>query len=256
MARSAARIDGGWQEILDLLTDLGHPPDPMRTRAETAELLERHLPAMGALALAREADRAVFGPDDQPDSTAEEYWWRVRGSRRILTDSVPWHRRLLAAISPRSLCIRSRRRTQKRIRARTTAPTRTRPCDAPKRCAADTPRYATPHNPTPPHGEETSIDEGPSLMNQTRYCSTCGSLLSEEAVICGECGARYQPSPYERRATDAPGAWSQAPIPRSRVPGDRRRQEETSAIELITQESLDSKDSLDQRGSTLRHHAP
>ncbi|MGO2819306.1 MAG: transglutaminaseTgpA domain-containing protein [Brachybacterium tyrofermentans] len=118
----AARIDGGWQEILDLLTDLGHPPDPMRTRAETAELLERHLPAMGALALAREADRAVFGPDDQPDSTAEEYWWRVRGSRRILTDSVPWHRRLRAAISPRSLCIRSRRRTQEGRRARTTAP--------------------------------------------------------------------------------------------------------------------------------------
>src|SRR5690606_34625696 len=30
-----ARIDGGWQEILDLSTDLGRKPDPLMTRAET-----------------------------------------------------------------------------------------------------------------------------------------------------------------------------------------------------------------------------
>ncbi|WP_114856405.1 RDD family protein [Brachybacterium sp. YJGR34] len=77
-------------------------------------------------------------------------------------------------------------------------------------------------------------------MNQTRYCSTCGSLLSEAAAICGECGARYQPSPYERRATDAPGAWSQAPGARSRdlgAPPETAEQED--GIELITRESLD-----------------
>ncbi|ASK64991.1 hypothetical protein CFK39_03160 [Brachybacterium avium] len=78
-------------------------------------------------------------------------------------------------------------------------------------------------------------------MSQTRYCSTCGSLLSEGAVICGECGARYQASPYERRATDAPGAWSQAPMPRSR---DLGREEESTAegegVELITHDSLEA----------------
>ncbi|MGP5639377.1 RDD family protein [Brachybacterium tyrofermentans] len=85
-------------------------------------------------------------------------------------------------------------------------------------------------------------------MNQTRYCSTCGSLLSEEAALCGECGARYQPSPYARRATDAPGAWSQAPRPRSRGRGTEARPVETvAAIELISQDSLDSMDSLDRR---------
>jgi uncharacterized RDD family membrane protein YckC len=76
-------------------------------------------------------------------------------------------------------------------------------------------------------------------MNQTRYCSTCGSLLSEGAAICGECGARYQASPYERRATDAPGAWS-AP-PRQRAQGSTGRTasaSEDEGIELITADSL------------------
>src|SRR5699024_12679291 len=77
-------------------------------------------------------------------------------------------------------------------------------------------------------------------MNQTRYCSTCGTLLSEGAVICGECGARYQASPYERRATDAPGAWSQAPVPKSRDLGwAEEADSEDEGVELITREALE-----------------
>ncbi|MCU6387476.1 hypothetical protein KW815_22495, partial [Enterobacter quasiroggenkampii] len=50
--------------------------------------------------------------------------------------------------------------------------------------------------PTPRRGEyaETvapTLEEGGCPMS-TRYCSTCGTLLTESAVICGECGARYQ----------------------------------------------------------------
>lgn len=76
-------------------------------------------------------------------------------------------------------------------------------------------------------------------MNQTRYCSTCGTLLSQGAAICGECGARYQDSPYERRATDAPGAWSQAPRARSRDLGQQQEAPpEGDGIELISRESL------------------
>ncbi|MGO1285277.1 MAG: RDD family protein, partial [Brachybacterium sp.] len=77
-------------------------------------------------------------------------------------------------------------------------------------------------------------------MSQTRYCSTCGSLLSEGAAICGECGARYQASPYERRATDAPGAWSQAPKQRTRDLGSAPEQNpEDEGIELVSRESLE-----------------
>lgn len=80
-------------------------------------------------------------------------------------------------------------------------------------------------------------------MSQTRYCSTCGSLLSEGAALCGECGARYQPSPYARRATDAPGAWSQAPRPRSRGRATLERPvEPVGGIELISRESLDPRE--------------
>lgn len=78
-------------------------------------------------------------------------------------------------------------------------------------------------------------------MNQTRYCSTCGTLLSEGAAICGECGARYQASPYEKRATDAPGAWSAPPKPRSRAEqGQEHSAQEDEGIELIRADSLRS----------------
>lgn len=79
-------------------------------------------------------------------------------------------------------------------------------------------------------------------MSQTRYCSTCGTLLSQGAAICGECGARYQESPYERRATDAPGAWAQAPRSRSRDLGEEpETASEDDGIQLISRESLQPK---------------
>lgn len=79
-------------------------------------------------------------------------------------------------------------------------------------------------------------------MSQTRYCSTCGTLLTEGAAICGECGARYQASPYERRATDAPGAWSQAPKPRSRDLGNQEPAPvEDEGVELISRDALSPK---------------
>ncbi|GAA1490014.1 RDD family protein [Brachybacterium sacelli] len=80
-------------------------------------------------------------------------------------------------------------------------------------------------------------------MSQTRYCSTCGTLLTEGAAICGECGARYQASPYERRATDAPGAWSTQPKARPRDLGKQEEApEEDEGIELISRESLTPKE--------------
>ena len=115
-----ARIDGGWQEILDLLADLGRAPDPLLTRTEMAARLDADIPAMGAASLAGRADRAVFGPDDLPEAAAEEYWAQVMAARRSMSAAVPWHRRLLAALSLRSFRRRSadRRSENKRIRVR------------------------------------------------------------------------------------------------------------------------------------------
>src|SRR5699024_3095558 len=104
-----ARIDGGWQELRDLLADLHRAPDPLLTRTE-----------MAAASRAGRADRAVFGPDDLPEAAAEEYWAQVMAARRSMSAAVPWHRRLLAALSLRSFRRRSadRRSENKRIRVR------------------------------------------------------------------------------------------------------------------------------------------
>lgn len=117
------RIDGGWQEILDLMTDLGRKPDPTMTRAETAARLHADLPELGALTLAGRADRAVFGPDDLAEPAADEYWSHVMTARHGMTAAVPWHKKLRSAISLRSFRSRSqdRRAEQKRVRATTRA---------------------------------------------------------------------------------------------------------------------------------------
>ena len=120
------RIDGGWQEILDLLTDMGRRPDPLLTRAETAARLESELPAMGAATLASRADRAVFGPDDLPDAASDEYWTQVLAARRSMSGSLPWRRRFFAAISLRSFRRRSADRRSEKKRTRTNARARTK----------------------------------------------------------------------------------------------------------------------------------
>ena len=135
------QIDGGWQEVLDHLTDLGMRPDPLMTRLETAAHLQGRIPALSATALAARADRAVFGPDDLPPGVVDEYWGEVMAARRTMSRSVPWHRRLRAVFSLRSFRRRSverralKRRERSARRARAAAQKRT---DALRRRRAST----------------------------------------------------------------------------------------------------------------------
>lgn len=119
----AERVDGGWQEIMDLMTDLGRRPDPILTRQETAAQLQAEIPAVGALTLAGRADRAVFGPDDLPPEAAEEYWSEVTEARRSMSAAMPWHKRLGAVFSLRSFrrSAAERRGEKRRLRARARA---------------------------------------------------------------------------------------------------------------------------------------
>lgn len=120
-----ARVDGGWQEILDLLTDMGRAPDPLMTRGEIAARLQGDLPQLGAATLAARADRAVFGPDDLPEAAAEEYWDQVMTARSGVSASLPWHRRIRAALSLRSFrrsaSERHRENRRRRVNARARA---------------------------------------------------------------------------------------------------------------------------------------
>lgn len=117
----AERVDGGWQEILDLMTDLGRRPDPILTRQEMAAQLQAEIPAVGALTLAGRADRAVFGPDDLPPEAAEEYWSEVTEARRNMSAAMPWHKRLGAVFSVRSFRRSAAERRGEKRRARANA---------------------------------------------------------------------------------------------------------------------------------------
>ncbi|EWS79497.1 hypothetical protein BF93_13330, partial [Brachybacterium phenoliresistens] len=68
-----------------------------------------------------------------------------------------------------------------------------------------------------------------------RYCESCAALLAPGAVLCGECGTRYAPSPYERHGTRTPGAWTEAPRPRERdgSGGEREGEGPDEGIELL-----------------------
>ena len=120
-----ARVDGGWQEIVDLLADMGKAPEPLLTRTEIVARLRGEIPEAGLALLAARADRAVFGPDDLPEAAGEAYWDQVMETRRGMTAALPWHRRLRTALSLRSFrrqgAERRRENRRRRVNARARA---------------------------------------------------------------------------------------------------------------------------------------
>jgi hypothetical protein len=102
----AARVAGGWRELVDLGRDLGigpaGPGAPAPTRREFAARAETEgLPAAGAVAAA--ADAAVFGPADPDDAAAVRTWQLVAEARRAAMAGLPLRRRLWVAVNPASL---------------------------------------------------------------------------------------------------------------------------------------------------------
>lgn len=117
-----AQVQGGWEEILDLLTDMGRSASPVSTRSEIVAALQAQIPSAGLGSLAAHADRAVFGPDDLSAAASEDYWQRVRQARREMARSQPWHRRIRAALSLRSFRrAAAERRRQRRVVAEQSA---------------------------------------------------------------------------------------------------------------------------------------
>ncbi|OYN96978.1 transglutaminase-like domain-containing protein [Enemella evansiae] len=109
LARSpVSRVSGGWAEVLDRSRDLGVPVHASLTRREAADVLDdrfaRASDGRGAPGqLAWRADASVFGTGTPTVRQAEEYWIGVRDVVRGMARSRPWPRRLLAALSLRSL---------------------------------------------------------------------------------------------------------------------------------------------------------
>lgn len=93
------RVAGGWDEYVDAARDMGMPVPPRSTRKEVALLVG----APPGVDLARQADSAVFGPDQLTDDDVAAYWQQVTAGRKELHSRIGWSRRLRASLSLTSL---------------------------------------------------------------------------------------------------------------------------------------------------------
>lgn len=103
----AARLSGGWAEIVDRARDLGARLPVADTRTEQAVHLVEQFPHLGDVAdpvlLALEADAGVFAGDVVGDDAAADYWGRVKGALVGLSRGRNRWQRIRAALSLRSL---------------------------------------------------------------------------------------------------------------------------------------------------------
>ncbi|MFG6444349.1 transglutaminaseTgpA domain-containing protein [Microbacterium sp. P07] len=101
--RSADRISGGWDELLDRSSDYGTPVRPGGTRAEDAVVVGTAFAEPQVASLARRADADVFGPADPTPEDVEEFWREVDGIIGGMRQKVSFWRRLRASLEVRSL---------------------------------------------------------------------------------------------------------------------------------------------------------
>ena len=137
---AVTRVAGGWDEVLDQAVDLRRPVPASATRSESADVLalafagapaSRRRSAPGRVGdqvstLARQADRAVFGPGEPDGTQVAQYWSQVDSTLATMRASVGWRQRLRARLSLAS--VRARRRSRKVVATatRTVKPGRTR----------------------------------------------------------------------------------------------------------------------------------
>lgn len=100
----ADRIVGGWREFADAAVDHGYDPPPSATRVEFATTIG----GTRAAALANVADRAVFSPLAPTTAEADTVWKAVDDLRAQLDRRDTRWKRMLAAVSLRSLGYRGR----------------------------------------------------------------------------------------------------------------------------------------------------
>lgn len=106
------RIEGGWREFTDAAIDHGYDPAPSSTRKEVAMTIG----GSRAAALASIADRAVFSPTAPSPQEADTVWIAVDDLRRALAKRETRWKRLVAAVSLRSLGYRGRGDNRKKGR--------------------------------------------------------------------------------------------------------------------------------------------
>lgn len=101
--RAADRINGGWQELVDVVLDHGAPVPVGATRREQALLLSQRFPEHTVSPLAARADHAVFGHSDPSEAEIDAYWADVESAAQHIRGSVSWPSRLRARYFARSV---------------------------------------------------------------------------------------------------------------------------------------------------------
>ena len=100
-ASVSTRFVGAWRELVDHARDLGQPVPVGATTTRREQ--SGAVPSARAAALAREADRFVWGPAPPDPEQAESYWARIDRERRAMSRGAGRRQRLLAAVSPWTL---------------------------------------------------------------------------------------------------------------------------------------------------------
>jgi transglutaminase-like putative cysteine protease len=95
----AARIAGGWQEVVDTALDYGYRPPASATRLEFAAAVARQ----EITGLARRADEAVFADQALRPGEADEYWRDLGLLRKSWAIEYTRWQRIRAAVAVRSL---------------------------------------------------------------------------------------------------------------------------------------------------------
>lgn len=103
--RSADRISGGWDELIDRAVDYGTPVRPGATRVEDADVVSRAFAEPRVATLARRADVEVFGPTDPTPADVEEFWRQVDEIVGGMGERSTFWTRLRARVSLRSLLV-------------------------------------------------------------------------------------------------------------------------------------------------------
>ncbi len=131
--REDLRTASAWDEVVDSATDLGLTVSAVATRFEQAHFIDTRirgkaekpdpLPELGfrrpneemspILALAARLDKEVFGEGELTGESRRRAWDEAHEVIKLLRGRVPWHRRIRAVISLRSL--RARRRAKRPV---------------------------------------------------------------------------------------------------------------------------------------------
>ncbi len=102
-ARTADRISGGWDELVDSAVDLRAPVTQGATRAESADVVGAAFAQPRVTSLAERADADVYGPGDPSAEDVEAFWREVDDIVGEMKGGATWWQRVRARLSLRSL---------------------------------------------------------------------------------------------------------------------------------------------------------